>query len=72
MEKSKLTLAFCLREIGNNIDNYGCLYLRVGPVLLDYDAVENEYHVHEKDNNTESFVDLVEAINHFISAVLYL
>ena len=72
MEKNDLTLSFCLREIGNNIDNYGCLYLRVGPVLLDYDAVENNYHVHDKDNKTARFVDLVEAINGFISAVSYM
>jgi hypothetical protein len=69
MSDPKLTLSFCLRAIADNIDK-GCLYLRVGPVLLDYDGVENEYHVHDKDGKTECFVDLVEAINHFIGCVL--
>ena len=69
---NELSLSFCLREIANNIDRDGCMYLRVGPVLLDYDAVCNEYVVHEKSGKHESFADLVEAINHFMSAVRFM
>lgn len=68
----RLTLPFCLREVAKNIEKEQRLYLRVGPILLDYDSEDNNYVVHEKDGSAEVFGDLVEAINHFIAVVLYL
>lgn len=67
-----LTLSFCLREVAKNIEAEQKLYLRVGPVLLDYDEAEEGYSVYDRKGKRETFVDLVEAINHFIATVLYL
>lgn len=72
MDGNKLTLSNCLRFLADNMDNEGKCYLRVGAVLLEYDCERDEYVVYEKDGKSESFVDLIMAINHFISAVLYL
>lgn len=76
MQKDNLTQSFCLRELANNLEREDRLYIRIGPVLLDWEySEENEqilYCVHDKNGKKECFVDLIEAINHFISTVIYL
>lgn len=76
MPNDELTIPFCLREIANNLEKEGRLYVRIGPVLLDCnydeDGEQTEYCVHDKNGKQECFIDLIEAINHFIAVVLYL
>ena len=68
---SELTMPFCLREIANNIEKEGHMYIRIGLWLLDYDPVKECYVVHFKDGSRTHHDDLLPAINEFISAVTY-
>lgn len=67
----ELTLSFCLREIANNIEKEGHMYIRIGIWFLDYDPERDCYVVHFKDGSCTTSSDLLPAINEFIAAVTY-
>ena len=64
MKSEKLSVAFCLREIADNIEKYNCYGMRIGISKLSFCG--NEYEVTNWRSVTTRYSDLMEAICAFI------
>ena len=64
MQKDKISLAYCLHEIANNITQYGFFGIRIGLTRLTFEC--DGYNVFDQDGKHKHYTDLADAIGGFI------